>query len=69
MLPWEERGCEVCRRQWETGDQPPQISVNVERHAYLHLCGVCGTYWEQNERWAEPIKESQARSFYPQAFF
>lgn len=68
MLPWGKRGCEVCRRQWETGEQPPKIATNIELHAHLHRCTVCGTYWEQNERSAESIRESRARKFYPKAF-
>jgi hypothetical protein len=68
MLSWQEKGCEICRRQWETGEQPPEIAINIERHAHLHKCNVCGTYWEQVERFAEPIEESQARKFFPDAF-
>ena len=68
MLSWQDKGCKVCRRQWETGEQPPEIAVSIERHAHLHYCSACGTYWEQNERSAEPIGEHEAREFYPGAF-
>jgi len=67
MLSWHDKGCEVCRNQWEIGKHPPQIATNIARHAHLHRCNICGTFWEQNERFAEPISVSQARKLYPEA--
>jgi hypothetical protein len=61
---WESKGCAICRRQWETGEQPRRICISQERQAYLHLCEVCGSYWEQAERHAYTISEDDARSFY-----
>jgi hypothetical protein len=68
VVPWNEMGCEVCRRKWETAHQPPQIAVNVALHAWLHRCEVCGAFWEQNERYATVISEAEARKNYPEAF-
>jgi hypothetical protein len=66
MLSWHDKGCEICRRQWENGDQPPRVATSIKRHAHLHRCGICGTLWEQGERFAEPITEDQALKFYPE---
>ena len=68
MLSWQDKGCDVCRHQWEAGVQPPNIAINIARHADLHRCDACGTYWEQVERFAAPIAESEARTFYPEIF-
>jgi hypothetical protein len=68
MTPWEEKGCPVCRHQWETGLPPPEIGINYELHSQLHRCDACGTYWEQTERYADVISESKARELYPDAF-
>ena len=68
MVRWEDQGCPVCRRQWETGDPPPMIAVSIGRHAHLHRCVVCLTYWEQFERFATSISEQSARQWYPELF-
>jgi hypothetical protein len=67
MLPWQKNGCTVCRRQWETGEPPPEIAVNIRMHSSLHRCGACGTLWEQTERYAAPISKLKARKLYPDA--
>jgi hypothetical protein len=67
-LPWLEKGCPVCRHQWEIGEPPPEVGVNVELHSTLHKCSVCGTYWEQTERYADVIAKSKAKKLYPEAF-
>ena len=67
-LPWHEKGCAVCRRQWETGHPPPGIAISYKRHSHLHRCDVCGTYWEQTERYADIISQSEARKLYSEAF-
>ncbi len=66
MISWEEKGCKVCRTKWETGVQPTQLAANLERHAHLHHCDLCGAYWENNERYADLIAEAQVRIFYPE---
>ena len=62
---WKTKGCPVCRKLWETGEQPPMIATSPERHAHLHRCEVCGTLWEQNERFADVISRADAAAFYP----
>jgi hypothetical protein len=68
VLEWKNKGCESCRSLWEAGRRPPELAVNYELHARLHRCLVCGTYWEQNERFADTIDEQEARRLYPGAF-
>lgn len=68
MTQWKEKGCDICRHQWESGQQPPELAINYVQHARLHRCSACGTYWEQNERYADVINEAEARKFYPDAF-
>ena len=65
---WKEKGCEVCRALWESGEHPPELAVSIELHARLHQCSSCGVFWEQLERYADVICEQQARALYPQAF-
>ncbi len=65
--PWEDYGCAVCRHQWEVGDAPPQIGMNIALHARLHRCEACGTLWEQTERFAAPINAEEARARFPEA--
>lgn len=65
MTSWSNKGCSVCRRQWETGEQPTRLGISFARHAYLHQCDVCGSYWEQYERYADVISIEDARNFYP----
>jgi hypothetical protein len=65
---WEEKGCEYCRRLWESGQRPPEIAMNVSLHSRLHKCPKCGSFWEQLERYADIIDEQNARALYPEAF-
>ena len=65
MSSWEDKGCLVCRRKWETGEQPNRLGINFARNAYLHRCDVCGTYWEQYERYADTISVEDAAIYYP----
>ncbi|MDF0606910.1 hypothetical protein HZU77_014840 [Neisseriaceae bacterium TC5R-5] len=65
---WQNKGCEICRNLWESGKQPPELALNCELHSRLHRCAVCGTYWEQHERFADTIKEEEAKKLYPEAF-
>lgn len=61
MPAWEDAGCPVCRRLWETGQQPPLVATDIERHVHLHRCTSCGTWWEQTERFAVPVSDAQAQ--------
>jgi len=63
-------GCERCREGAYGGTWPPpaRIAVNPEGPAFLHRCEICGTYWDFDLRFADPITEMQARNLYPAAF-
>lgn len=65
---WESKGCAACRKLWESGERPPELAVNFVLHSRLHRCAVCGTFWEQHERFADTIEEQEARILYPDAF-
>lgn len=67
-MKWEEKGCEICRKQWESGEHPPELAVNYTLHSKLHRCRECGTYWEQLERYADVIDKTEAQVNYPDAF-
>lgn len=67
-VAWETKGCEACRRLWESGGRPPELAINFVLHSRLHRCAVCGTFWEQHERFADTIEEQEARRLYPDAF-
>ncbi|RZU64134.1 hypothetical protein EV379_0428 [Microterricola gilva] len=60
MKTWEEQGCEVCRQQWMSGDRPQYLATNIERHTTLFRCVVCGSYWEDRERYAVEVTKSEA---------
>ena len=66
-IEWSSKGCEVCRGLWESGRRPPELAVNHRLHSRLHRCDACGTFWEQFERNADVISESEARRIYPDA--
>jgi hypothetical protein len=68
VTKWEEKGCDVCRKLWESGKRPPELAVNYDLHSRLHKCIVCGVYWEQLERYADVIDENEAMKLYPKAF-
>jgi hypothetical protein len=67
-VEWKDKGCSVCRGLWESGKHPPELAVNYDLHTRLHRCSECGTYWEQLERYADVISESEARKQFPDAF-
>jgi len=66
MMLWESKGCPICRRMWEIGEQPHRLGISLARQTYLHQCEVCGTYWEQHERYADTISSDEAKYFYPE---
>jgi hypothetical protein len=67
-IKWENKGCEVCRKLWESGKRPPELAVNFELHSRLHRCSTCGSYWEQLERYADTVDEEEAKEHFPEAF-
>lgn len=82
MSQWLEQGCEVCREgvlsgQWSpeaaarsggTNLPPKQVACNVQAHAYLHHCDLCGAWWEFGERSAYVISEVEARQTFSSFF-
>jgi hypothetical protein len=68
MCEWEKKGCTVCRKLWETGEQPPRIGISLFRQSYLHRCDSCGCYWEQSERHADQITTEQASMYFENLF-
>ena len=65
-MRWEDKGCPVCRRKWETGEQPRRLGISLTRQTYLHQCDECKTFWEQRERYADVITSEEAKLFYPE---
>jgi len=65
MKEWNQKGCSVCRRAWETGTKLPEVAVSMERHATLYRCPDCGSYWEEFERFADTITVADVRTYYP----
>jgi SseB protein N-terminal domain len=66
MEVWEKKGCDVCRRKWLAGERLTKLAVSVERHASLHYCEQCKTYWEQYERHVDVIDEVEGSKIYGQ---
>ena len=67
MVPWLEKGCAICRQKWQSGSPPPEIAVNIALHASLHRCDVCGSFWEEAERYATTIILETAKTMFPDA--
>jgi hypothetical protein len=63
-------GCEACKMGAYGGTWPPpdRLSASAVGPTFLHRCALCGTYWEFDLRFANPISEVSARSGYPAAF-
>ena len=61
--PWNEQGCTVCRQEWESGHKLSlrYLGTSNQLHAHLYLCGICGAYWEELERYAHEIPPAEAR--------
>jgi hypothetical protein len=68
VIKWQDKGCKSCRDLWKSGQRPQELAINYDLHSRLHKCKECGTYWEQHERYADIIDESEARKLYPDAF-
>ncbi len=65
MKEWNQKGCDVCRKAWETGQRLTELAVDQERHTTLYRCSACGAYWEESERYAEVIEEEMVSRLYP----
>ena len=82
MSTWNDQGCQQCRQGVLSGMYSPEVAkrqgmelmppayvmTSVEAHAHLHHCGVCGSWWEFNEREAHVISEHEARSTFSAYF-
>ena len=64
ITDWERKGCVECRQLWLEGKEPRKLGVDDERHAFLHRCDECGTYWEQFERYVDVISKQNAENIY-----
>ncbi len=64
MEVWDTKGCEMCRGTWLTGGELKKLGVSDERHASLHFCDKCNTFWEQYERYVDTISEADAATIY-----
>ena len=62
--PWESQGCEVCRKQWESGTRPRLVAANIPDRSELYRCDVCGTWWLMTERYAVAVEPADIRSTY-----
>ena len=68
MSAWDTKGCAICRRLWETGEQPMRIGISLARQSHLHQCDICGSYWEQSERHADQLTSEQAHTYFGNLF-
>lgn len=68
VVKWDDKGCAICRKLWESGKRPPELTINFSLHSRLHKCAECGAYWEQLERYADVIDEREARGLFPEVF-
>ena len=67
--PTVDKRCDTCKGGWSSMyPSPPVVSECMRTHSKLHIFPVCGTYWEQMERYAHIIDERKARDRYPDAF-
>jgi len=66
VIPFDEQGCPVCREQWLTGSRPAFLALSIELHTRLFRCEVCGSYWEELERYAVQVSPSEARLHFPE---
>lgn len=64
MNEWDNKGCVTCRQKWLTGEGLIKLGVSDERHASLHYCSSCKTFWEQYERFVDTIAEDEAARVY-----
>lgn len=68
MMDVMTAGCAECRYFWAGRQPPPRIGVSLGLHASLFRCPVCGTFWEEYERYASPVTEAQAQGHFPEVF-
>lgn len=61
----QDPGCAVCRQLWASGQRPELLVLDLVLHTRLYRCAACGSYWEENERYANVIAEAAVRADYP----
>jgi hypothetical protein len=63
-------GCDACRKGAYSGSWPPpqRIAVREDGPTFLHRCELCGTYWDFDLRFANPVTEEKAKTIYPDYF-
>ena len=64
MDAWDRKGCTICRGKWLSGQELRKLGVSDERHASLHYCDRCTTFWEQYERYVDTISQADAAMIY-----
>ncbi|SEM68548.1 hypothetical protein SAMN05216281_101134 [Cryobacterium luteum] len=64
MKSWEEQGCALCRRQWETAERPDFVAENVPMHVELYRCSVCRTWWTMDERLAFEATDQEVVTYF-----
>ena len=65
VIPWSKQGCPACRAVWERSGKAGVLSllgVSPELHARLLRCEACGAYWEELERYAQHIPDTEAKA-------
>jgi len=63
-------GCEACKKGAYGASWPPpqRIAEDPDYPSFLHRCELCGTYWDFELRFANPITEDKARERFPFVF-
>ena len=64
MAEWDNKGCVACRHKWLSGAGLPKLGISDYRHASLHYCSSCKTFWEQHQRYVDTISEDEAAKVY-----
>lgn len=64
MAEWDNKGCATCRQKWLSGEGLTKLGISDDRHASLHYCSSCNTFWEQHERYVDTISEDEAARVY-----
>jgi hypothetical protein len=69
MMNWDEQGCEICRKAWESGVSEKKLTSLgefINKHARLYRCETCHAIWEELERFSHVITRHEAKTQYPE---
>jgi hypothetical protein len=47
-----------------SGERPEQLAVSIPLHTRLYRCSECGSYWEENDLYADVITKDAVISDY-----